>query len=143
MAEVLLALRFALAALLYLFLGVALTILWLELRRHERNPSPAHHPGRLAVEEGPDADKSIPLRPVTTVGRAEDNVLMLDDPFASTNHAMVLWREGQWWLEDLESHNGTYLNGQRLDRPQRLTSGDHIRIGESILRFDLDEKVTT
>lgn len=138
MAEFLLALRIALATLLYAFLGVAFYILWREIRRHEREPAAAHRPGVLTIEEGQDAGKSISLRPVTMIGRAEDNTLLLDDPFASTNHALVLWREGQWWLEDLESHNGTYLNGERIERPRPLASGDHIRIGSNLLRFTLE-----
>ncbi len=97
-------LRFLLAALLYLFLGTALFILWRDLRRGEAVP-PA--PPEACLQ--PDEEPPLRLRPVTALGRAEDNTLVLNDPFVSAHHALVLWREERWWLEDLESHNGTFL----------------------------------
>ncbi len=123
-------LRFLLAALLYLFLGTALFILWRDLRRGEAAP-PAPPEAYLQLGEEPP----LRLRPVTALGRAEDNTLVLDDPFVSAHHALVLWREERWWLEDLESHNGTFLNGERLTAARPLTSGDRIRLGETRLRF--------
>ena len=75
------------------------------------------------------------LRPITALGRAGDNTLVLDDPFVSAHHALVLWRDERWWLEDLESHNGTFLNGERVSSARPLTSGDRIRLGETQLRF--------
>lgn len=136
MAEVLLGLRFALALLLYLFLGVAFYVLWHGLSQHEREAPAAHTPAQIIVEEGTNSGQRITLRPITAVGRAETNHLIIDDPFASTNHAMILWREDLWWLEDLESHNGTFVNGERITQPVPLTAGDRIRIGETLLRFD-------
>jgi pSer/pThr/pTyr-binding forkhead associated (FHA) protein len=76
------------------------------------------------------------LRSVTAIGRADDNTLVLQDPFASAHHALILWREGRWYLEDLDSHNGTYLNGKRLADPQPLASGDRIGIGQTMVRFE-------
>ncbi|MBN2001969.1 MAG: FHA domain-containing protein [Anaerolineae bacterium] len=143
MGELLLALRLILTILLYLFLGVAFYILWRGLRQNEQQPDVRPTPAKLTVEEGVSAGMSITLRPVTTAGRADNNPMILDDPFASTHHAMFLWRENAWWLEDLESHNGTFLNGERIFKPTQLTSGDHIRIGQTILRFDAFDEVTS
>ncbi len=138
MTEWLLALRLALALLLYAFLGVTLYTLWRDLRKEEPLPLALTTPAALRMETGTLTGQCTPLRPVTALGRAEDNTLVLQDPFASAHHTLVLWRDGQWWIEDLGSHNGTYLNGARLVVAQPLTTGDLIRIGETVLRFTIE-----
>jgi hypothetical protein len=137
LAGPLLILRLVLALLLYLFLGVAFYILWRGLSQSEEKPAVTCAPATLIIEEGSDKGKQFALRPVTTVGRASDNPLVIHDPYASASHAMILWREDRWWLEDLESHNGTFLNGEQVSQPLTLTTGDCIRIGETILRFEM------
>ncbi len=138
-AELLLALRFGLALLLYLFLGVAFYILWQGLRQHEKTPVIAHTPAHVIIEEGEEQGKRLSLRPVTAIGRSHTNILIITDAFASNHHALILWRDELWWLEDLESHNGTFLNEQRITQPVPLTSGDRIRIGATVLRFEVEE----
>lgn len=69
------------------------------------------------------------------LGRGPDNEVILPDPFASGNHARLYNRDGQFWLEDLGSKNGTFLNGKPLAGPAVLANGDHIRIGEIIFKF--------
>lgn len=138
-AELLLALRFGLALLLYLFLGVAFYILWQGLRQHEKTPVIAHTPAHVIIEEGEEQGKRLALRPVTAIGRSHTNILIIADAFASNHHALILWRDELWWLEDLESHNGTFLNEQRITQPVPLTSGDRIRIGATVLRFEVEE----
>jgi hypothetical protein len=156
----LLILRLAMALMLYGFLGLAFMILWRSLRQGQIDNTPVPMPAMLVLEEEPEAEAAIgapagggapttagaatdtteaqrcPLRTVTAIGRADDNTLVLQDPFASAHHALILWREERWYLEDLDSHNGTYLNGKRLTGPQPLASGDHIGIGQTILRFE-------
>ncbi len=136
MAEGLLALRLILALVLYGFLGLLLWVLWNELGMRETR-APAHPVSAwLNVIAGPQAGTRLPLNAITAVGRAEDNQLILSDSFASAHHVLVLWREDRWWVEDLHSHNGTYLNDERLRRPHALVSGDRIRIGETVLQFE-------
>lgn len=144
MAEVLLALRFLLAALLYAFLGLAFAILWRTLQQGEvTTPSTALPLASLILEQGNNVGERITLRPITSVGRADDNNFILEDPFASAHHALIFWREAQWWVEDLESHNGTYLNDRLLSSPQPLASGDRLRIGEAVLRFEANSHPVT
>lgn len=136
MPELILVLRLLLTGLLYGFLVLTLYVIWRDLKAHtQEEPSP-YAPASLISETPGTTDRRISLRPVTAIGRASGNHLVVDDPFASANHAIVAWREDRWWLEDLDSHNGTYLNGVRIDRPQPLTSGDRIAIGETVLRFE-------
>lgn len=136
-AELLLALRMGLALLLYLFLGVAFYILWRGLHQNEKAPAKMRVPAQIIVEAGPEQGRRLALRAVTAIGRGQTNALPIHDVFASTHHALILWRDELWWLEDLESHNGTYLNDQRIVQPMPLASGDHIRIGETVLRFEI------
>lgn len=71
----------------------------------------------------------------TRLGRGMKNDVVLPDPYASNRHAVIHLRNGQYWLEDLDSRNGTFLNGVRLTRPAVLAHGDQIRIGDIIFSF--------
>ena len=87
-----------------------------------------------ALTEGDEWDlDSSPL----TLGRSSQNDIQIDrDEYASSTHARIEPRRDGVWVEDIGSTNGTYLNGIRLTRPKRLTSGDIVRIGETDLRYD-------
>lgn len=88
-----------------------------------------------AIEPG--TERELDSTPVT-LGRASENDLVLDtDEFASVHHARIEPRRDGIWLTDLESTNGTFVNGIKLTKPQKLTSGDVIRVGETDLRFEL------
>ena len=72
-----------------------------------------------------------------TVGRGAPNDIRLDDDeFASAHHARLEPRRDGVWVEDIGSTNGTYVNGTRLGRPQKLAPGDVVRIGETDLRYE-------
>jgi FHA domain len=72
-----------------------------------------------------------------TLGRAASNDIRLgDDEFASSRHARIEPRRDGVWVEDIGSTNGTYVNGTRLSRAQKLSSGDVIRVGETDLRYE-------
>ena len=72
-----------------------------------------------------------------TVGRGAPNDIRLDDDeFASSHHARIEPRRDGVWVEDSGSTNGTYVNGTRLGRPQKLAPGDIVRIGETDLRYE-------
>lgn len=137
MAEILLVLRILMALLLYAFLGVALYVMWRTLKKESNVTTFPTQPATLTVQAESTPQQRFALRPVSAIGRSSENHLVLSDPFASANHAIVVWREGQWWVEDLKSHNGTYLNDERVVEPRPLTTGDRIRIGETTLRFNL------
>jgi pSer/pThr/pTyr-binding forkhead associated (FHA) protein len=72
-----------------------------------------------------------------TVGRGAPNDIRLDDDeFASSHHARIEPRRDGVWVEDVGSTNGTYVNGTRLGRPQKLAPGDVVRIGETDLQYE-------
>ncbi len=135
MATFLLVLRLLLSVILYTFLGLAFYVLWRNLQADSqpaREPPPT--PARLLGKN----EQPFTLQPYTSVGRAANNTLVLEDPFASHHHALIFWQEECWWLEDLESHNGTFLNEETVSVPVPLTAGDTLMFGET--QFDFTDE---
>jgi pSer/pThr/pTyr-binding forkhead associated (FHA) protein len=99
------------------------------------------HTGLLVVLSSPALDPGTEREldsSAVTLGRAPENDLVLDtDEFASVHHARIEPRRDGVWLQDLDSTNGTFVNGIKLTRPQKLTPGDVIRVGETDLRYEL------
>jgi len=142
MDVLLLALRILLVVLLYAFLAAMLLMLWRDLRRATTGHETTRPGGRLVVldtaEERLAVGTTFPLQPVTSVGRLPSNTILLPDTYASGQHSLLTWREGQWWLEDLDSHNGTLLNGVRINGPTVISAGDVIGVGRTQLKLELD-----
>lgn len=75
------------------------------------------------------------LDPYTTIGRRNDNSIVLADSFVSGQHAEIVLDSGQWWLTDLDSTNGTRVNSQRVADHLQITSGDIVQFGNVVTRF--------
>ena len=69
------------------------------------------------------------------VGRANTCDFVLGDDFASSQHARLFRRGSQWFIEDLESRNGTYVAGTRIDQPELVGVGTDIKMGRSVVRL--------
>lgn len=155
-------LRYFLLALIWLFFVYAARIVLVEVRRSraERAAAAADDgapagagPGVRARAAGgqPGADRggTLRLRVVepadrrgvafelageVTLGRSPGCAVSLEgDAFASSVHARVFRRDGETWLEDLGSTNGTFVNGERLATPVRLRRGDKVKVGHTLL----------
>ena len=87
---------------------------------------------QLVVTAGALAGTRITLgeAPIT-VGRAEDCTLVITDDYASARHAKLVPRDGQWYLEDMGSTNGTYLDRAKVSAPTPVPLGVPIRIGRT------------
>jgi len=72
---------------------------------------------------------------VTTLGRAASCQIVSDNDFASRRHAQIIRRDEQYWLRDLNSKNGTLLDGQAVTTEMPLYDGAEIRIGDAVFRF--------
>ena len=135
----LLILRLVLAGLLYAFLAAVMVFLWRDLRREEAAPTRVN--ARLVVLHSDDErlteGEVFPLQPVTSIGRSPGNTVVLPDTYASAHHTLLTWREGQWWLEDLDSRNGTFLNEVAISAPTVVSAGDVIVIGRTRLKLEL------
>src|SRR5688500_4742251 len=92
-------------------------VLWRDFRAAAREAEATRRSyGRLVVMREMDGNyartgETHPLLPLTSLGRSPTNTIRVDDTFASGDHAVVTMRNGQWWLEDRNSRNGTTLNG--------------------------------
>ncbi|MDF9408155.1 MAG: FHA domain-containing protein FhaB [Pelotomaculum sp. PtaB.Bin013] len=71
----------------------------------------------------------------TLIGRDNRSDIVISASFASARHARIYFKEGQYWLEDLHSTNGTFLNEIQVNKPIVLANGDKIRIGGVIFQF--------
>jgi hypothetical protein len=132
---VLLVIRVVLGLILYAFLGMILLFLWKEIQSHRA--SEIHYPPAvLVLADGSNDDIRHSLIANNRIGRAADNSLVLQDETASAHHARLSFHEGQWWLEDLGSRNGTAVNGIALEGPLVLTYGDQIAFGRVEFRME-------
>ena len=89
----------------------------------------------IHVIQGPDKGRTFDLPAAEAVLGRQSGDLQLNDPTVSRQHARLMPSNGMWMIEDLGAANGTYLNGVRLRRTQRLSQGDQIRIGATLLVF--------
>lgn len=136
---VILALRIAVVFLLYLFLYQVLRVITRELRSAGAESTPASQYGYLTVinpgQTGLPPGKKFPLNQVNTIGRAMTNDVPLNDTFLSGEHALLEWDGTNWIVEDLNSTNGSWLNGREIDQPMPLTYGDVIQVGHVELKL--------
>ncbi len=96
---------------------------------------PATDAPRLHIrDDGPERDVLLATEPLT-LGRQVDNDVVLKDARVSRHHARITFEDGQYWIEDLNSANGTVLNGRSRVQRQRLASGDTLTIGAAELTF--------
>ncbi len=87
--------------------------------------------------ETPDG-RPVPVRATCTFGRAVECDVVIADPRISRHHSMIQRQgEGEYWLVDMGSSNGTYLDGRRLTQATRLVDGNRIRLGGEEYRFRL------
>ena len=91
---------------------------------------------QLLVTQGPLTGTRISLdsRPIL-IGRADDSTLVLDDDYASTRHARIAPQGDDWYVEDLGSTNGTYLDRAKVTGPTRMPLGVPVRIGKTVIEL--------
>ncbi len=130
--------RLAFVGLIYVFLFGVVRVLMRDLRAAAREPGAEL--GRLVVvaspEGEPPAGAVFPLDAVTTLGRDVNNTVVVDDAFASADHAVLTFRGRAWYLEDRGSTNGTYVNGSLVEDVSPLGFGDEIQVGRVRLRLE-------
>jgi hypothetical protein len=135
---VLWAVRILFLLLIYLFLARVIRALLRDLRAAAHEPEV--RPGRLVVLASPSgeppAGHSFALDVVTPLGRDVNNAIVVDDPFASAEHAVLTFRGRSWYLEDLGSTNGTYINGRPVAGVAPIGFGDELQIGEVRMRLE-------
>jgi pSer/pThr/pTyr-binding forkhead associated (FHA) protein len=111
--------------------GLALRGTLLPSRGQRRNT-----PRQLVVTEGALAGTRIQLgaQPVL-IGRADDSTLVLTDDYSSTRHARLSPRGSEWYVEDLGSTNGTYLDRAKVTTAVRVPMGTPVRVGKTVIEL--------
>jgi FHA domain-containing protein len=150
---VLTVLKVVFLAMLYFFIYRAVRSSWLDLRgpgppvqRSEAGPAvqgrQAKSGGgkvpRMVVVRDENGDKAgtYRLEGQLQIGRADGCHIRLSDSYVSQFHARIFGRDGGWYVEDLGSTNGTYLNQRRVSgTPSELRAGDRVKLGKSILEL--------
>jgi hypothetical protein len=144
--DVLTVLKFCLLALLYLFLARVVWTVATELRGTPTAAAAAAEPARggrgsrrggwkvTIVEPASERGSAYALDGELTIGRAGGcGITVSSDTFVSQVHARVFDRDGDAYVEDLGSTNGTSVNGTPVTEPTRLRRGDRIHVGETVL----------
>ncbi len=128
------------------FLTILFAIIWRSMRQIDQQLAAARTArGYLIMQrsdrEGDDsATERYPLQAITTLGRSASNTIVVHDDFASAQHARIFLEDGQWWLEDQRSRNGTRLNDRTIEQRTILTDGDVIGIGKYSYRMTLESE---
>jgi pSer/pThr/pTyr-binding forkhead associated (FHA) protein len=149
----LLAVKVAFLVVLYLFVARAVRAVVLDVfgpraqRRRTAKAAPRTAPPRqpparpsrrmpkeLVVNDAAGT-RTVPLKDSITLGRAATCDLALSDTYVSNVHARIFMKDGAWWLEDLGSTNGTYMNRAKVATPTVIGPGDQIRIGKATLEL--------
>jgi hypothetical protein len=137
----LLAIRILVALSLYAFLGWALLTIWRDLKRQNE---------AMAARQAPP----ITLQPLPAavtppqhfsaaeilIGRDPVCDYSLDDKTVSAEHARLAYHHNQWWVEDLGSRNGTYLNQEAVSSPVVVASGDELRCGQITMIVEIGDR---
>ena len=145
---------FALSALKYGLFALLFLFVWRSMRwvvrgltvdagmaapsdRRSKNgqATPKPQPTTLVVHPQQGKPRSVRLDAGMVLGRAPECELRLDDTFISSQHARIFGKNGSWFVEDLGSTNGTYVNEQRLAAPAMVQPGDRIRLGQTTVEL--------
>jgi FHA domain len=145
------ALKYGLFALLFLFLWRSMRWVVRGLNVDRGTPAPVMSNGARSAGDGSSSQPSpmtvmihadgtakpraMYLATNTVIGRGAECELRVDDTFVSQEHARIFAKDGSWYVEDLGSTNGTFVNEQRLAAPAMLTTGDRIRVGTTVLEL--------
>jgi hypothetical protein len=131
-------LRLLFLAVLYAFLWLVVRSLLRDLRAAAREPT--RELGRLVVVGSPSGEPAVgsafALDAITSLGRDVNNSIVIDDEFVSATHAALTYRGRAWYVEDLGSTNGTFVNGSQVDGLAPLAFGDEVQIGQARLRLE-------
>lgn len=128
--------------ILYVIIYYALKIMYKDVKNGGKKRRPTVAKGSYGLEiinSGNSKDLKdgsiIPIRSDLTIGRKEDNSITLSDQHVSGNHAKIIFRNNSLFIEDLNSTNGTYLNGNKVHGKVKVSNKDEIKIGTAVFKI--------
>jgi pSer/pThr/pTyr-binding forkhead associated (FHA) protein len=108
-------------------------------RARSRKGIPRRYQASVTILEGQAAGMEYPIKKTyAVIGRSRDSAVPLKDPLVSRKHAAIMFNDNAFILKDLDSTNGTYMQGAYI-RQKKLAHGDKFRIGKTILQFILQD----
>lgn len=132
--------RFVIIGIVYIIIFLALKIMYKDIKGGGRKKITRSNKSFALeiLEPGENLNLKkggiIPISGDITIGRKDDNLLILNDKFVSGNHARIFIKNTDYLLEDLESTNGTKVNEERIEGKVVLRVGDEIEIGSVLLK---------
>lgn len=141
-AVLLLALRVLAAAALYAFIGWTLSLLWRSLQQEtvflsSRQVTPLN----LTIQTSGESSQTLHFTQSNIViGRGPECDVILEDAAASARHARLAYHHNQWWLEDLQSTNGTKLNNETVQTATIIVNGDTVQCGQTLILINLENR---
>lgn len=139
-ATILLLIRLVMALALYGFLGWAVWTLWRDIKRQDELMAARQIPELTLIKQ--EESGGVPLKysmPDILVGRDQICDLILDEKTVSAEHARLSYHHGNWWVEDLDSRNGTLLNLEMLSTPAVVVSGDELQLGQVMILVEIGD----
>ena len=127
----LLLIRITLVLTLYTFLCWAFITIWRDLRQQKISDQNQRLPEiHLQIKHGEEIESRVFQGSEITLGRDPACECILPSETVSARHSRFSFHHGQWWLEDLKSTNGTFINGDILNTAIVVIPGDQIRCGD-------------
>ena len=125
--------------LLYVIIYYALKIMYKDVKGGKKKKAPGKKAHGLEVlktiSNGTLGIGSvIPVTSTISIGRREDNSIVLNDQFVSSYHAKIYVKNNDFYLEDLASTNGTFINDSKVEGRVRLKVNDQIRMGSTVFK---------
>lgn len=140
MSILLLLIRLLIVASLYAFIGWIVYTLWIEVYRKQDNRSKQTVPTITIKYSDDNGEKYLYINhPVAIIGREQDCDVFIANRSVSSRHSRLSYHQNQWWIEDLNSTNGTFLNQDLLKQPAVLMSDDQITVGNIELSIQIEK----
>lgn len=133
-------LRGLLAVVLYAFLIWALHTVWQDLRTQTTMIRSRKIPTITLAVTNTLEDQSLSF--VTSeilIGRSSSSTYQVANETVSSSHARLSYHANQWWVEDLRSTNGTFLNDERIYTPTVIINGDDLRCGQVNIQVNIEQ----
>ncbi|HKB49365.1 MAG TPA: FHA domain-containing protein [Ktedonobacterales bacterium] len=136
-------LRIAMVAILYLVILQVVGVSRREMQRAARGQAvaapAAQVVGHLIVIDAGSTTLTpgsrLNIEPITTLGRAPTNTIVLESNFVSTEHTRILYRDRSLWVEDMGSRNGTFVEQRQVNQAVAVSPGSVLQVGDVRFKF--------
>lgn len=151
--------KFVIIGIIYVIIFFALGIMYKDLKSGDKKPVKSQNQERSQNQEKPQCEARpqkvtslglevmdpgisktlktgsvVPISREITIGRKEDNGVVIEEGYVSGHHARIFQRNDNYVLEDLKSTNGTVLNGERISNKVYIRLGDELKIGTTLFK---------